>query len=1184
MEKGKEDKAVCMMKTAYERVYQFKITLRGIRPPIWRRIQVPETYSFWDLHVAIQGAMGWMDCHLHEFTMPDARGGGPVRIGTPSAEYGFHEVLPEERQSISGWFSVEGKPAEYTYDFGDDWVHTVKLEKILPREEGVDYPHCVKGKRACPPEDCGGPWGYMQLLEVLADPRHEEYEETLEWLDGEFEAELFHPDSVVFPDPDKWWEYAQGGWGAPATDPAGGAMEEEDEDAGLRVEDLLKRIRAGGGRLAPFKEELEELLPGSMLAAAAALDEGTEKHARGEMAQEELEELVRSRADLHPLNPAMFEMCAAFAIARGDEHDVLGYTALTVLKSERWLELTGESYAENAPDDTPEVFREFMEMVAARDDLQEAAPHIEKGGDHLVNHFLVEDILRSDWGVEEDIIMLALERSERVTPIAIAMCGDLMERVDADLHPPGLVFLLRLIGHLKPIEALPVLLRALEYCIAEPLHEAVLALAKLGSFYPGEVSAGLREVAGNPDMGEARLGAIEALGMLGDVPGNAEFLMLLLEEFDPDDDYADDLFIFLTCALLLHGGDDMVDATARALERHRSRLGPYAIEHAESYLEEREFPVSGCLLEGVACEDILDLMEMEPEPEIAARRLTLTGIRETGLASLAEDDDGEEYGGSDDMLGGGGEFLPDRAWLEEQLKTGRNEPCPCGSGRKFKKCCLPALEGLLDTVMRGMGGDAGMKLYDALLMALMDFTEKPSYRMEKREAIGEFNRERERICPGMAEGAGPEEEGLETMVLMDWLFFCRPLASSGKTIAREFGEKRGGKLDSGLASMLRGMMSGRFSIYEIEEVRPGKSLVMRDIFRGVRFEVREKTASGEAVRWDLVATRVGEEGGHPVILGSSFRVPRRFLPAMESFVREESERLVNGGEVADMEEYLQRKGYCIFHRLMGLLKDEGLPIVLTAEGDELCFCTATFKVKDPARARELLEGHPYIEPDEEEEGSGAREDGACRYVWFMSREMEDELRAGEHRGAANQVRSTAKTPREWEEDGGFDDERTVLRLFGSLKLEGDAIEFMAQSRERLEVGKRELARLMPGILTHQADDFADAERIMHEAVKEGAKRRGGSRRAPVGAETPAGAENGFAKGLLDLLYGDWPDTPIPFLGGKTPREAARTPEGRHELNRLLKDYENRNERAARDGYPAYEVGRLRRELGIRPDE
>ncbi len=192
------------MRKKYDRVYQFKITLKHIRPPIWRRIQVPETYSFWDLHVAIQDAMGWLDYHLHQFEMVNRSTGMKVEIGMPDEEFDWdREVLPDWKQKIADYFSMENPSADYAYDFGDDWQHKIQLEKILPRERNVSYPICIKGKRACPPEDCGGTWGYQDFLEIIKNPNHQEHEEMLEWAGGEFDPEHFHVKEVSFDDPDE---------------------------------------------------------------------------------------------------------------------------------------------------------------------------------------------------------------------------------------------------------------------------------------------------------------------------------------------------------------------------------------------------------------------------------------------------------------------------------------------------------------------------------------------------------------------------------------------------------------------------------------------------------------------------------------------------------------------------------------------------------------------------------------------------------------------------------------------------------------------------------------------------------------------------------------------------------------------------------------------------------------------
>ncbi len=194
------------MKKRFKSIYQFKITLKGIRPPIWRRIQVPETYTFWDLHVAIQDAMSWVDYHLHQFTIPHPLTGGKEEIGIPEDKnhvFDDMDVIPGWKQRIALWFKEENRIADYWYDFGDDWHHRVELEKILPKEEGVNYPICIKGRRACPPEDCGGIWGYDNLLKIINDPEHKEYERMMEWLEGEYDPEHFDTKEVIFTDPKK---------------------------------------------------------------------------------------------------------------------------------------------------------------------------------------------------------------------------------------------------------------------------------------------------------------------------------------------------------------------------------------------------------------------------------------------------------------------------------------------------------------------------------------------------------------------------------------------------------------------------------------------------------------------------------------------------------------------------------------------------------------------------------------------------------------------------------------------------------------------------------------------------------------------------------------------------------------------------------------------------------------------
>ncbi len=189
---------------AFKQVLQFKITLKGISPPIWRRLLVPEDHTFWDLHVAIQNAMGWDDMHLHQFELSAGKKRPPVLIGLPSPEFEFEtgeSLLPGWGCRVSDYLSLENPKANYIYDFGDDWLHAVVLEKVLGRQKGQSYPLCIKGKRACPPEDCGSIPGYYNLVEAMEHPGSEEYEELLEWLGEEYDPDQFNADAIVFSDP-----------------------------------------------------------------------------------------------------------------------------------------------------------------------------------------------------------------------------------------------------------------------------------------------------------------------------------------------------------------------------------------------------------------------------------------------------------------------------------------------------------------------------------------------------------------------------------------------------------------------------------------------------------------------------------------------------------------------------------------------------------------------------------------------------------------------------------------------------------------------------------------------------------------------------------------------------------------------------------------------------------------------
>jgi len=170
-------------------LYQLKVSLRGIRPPIWRRIEVRSDMSLAGLHRVIQDAMGWYDCHLHEF---ECNG---QRYGTPDPDFDdFGESVANENTTRLD--DVLRKPKNsmtYLYDFGDGWTHRVVLEEVKPMPPGrrAPKPRCIGGRRACPPEDCGGPGGYAHMLEALKNPQHSEHTSYKEWIGTEFDPDAY---------------------------------------------------------------------------------------------------------------------------------------------------------------------------------------------------------------------------------------------------------------------------------------------------------------------------------------------------------------------------------------------------------------------------------------------------------------------------------------------------------------------------------------------------------------------------------------------------------------------------------------------------------------------------------------------------------------------------------------------------------------------------------------------------------------------------------------------------------------------------------------------------------------------------------------------------------------------------------------------------------------------------------
>ena len=176
--------------------YQLRISLRRTKPPIWRRVLVRPSMRLDRLHDLVQVVMGWEDCHLHMFlkgrqhyTVPSPWDDDFRMPGTPrdldERKYRIDQLLKREKDWIT-----------YMYDFGDSWEHRVTLQKILPYDPAVRLPACIGGRRRCPPEDCGGVWGYYEMLAALKDSNTPDHDHMRDWIGEDFDPEVFSHQAV----------------------------------------------------------------------------------------------------------------------------------------------------------------------------------------------------------------------------------------------------------------------------------------------------------------------------------------------------------------------------------------------------------------------------------------------------------------------------------------------------------------------------------------------------------------------------------------------------------------------------------------------------------------------------------------------------------------------------------------------------------------------------------------------------------------------------------------------------------------------------------------------------------------------------------------------------------------------------------------------------------------------------
>jgi hypothetical protein len=498
------------------------------------------------------------------------------------------------------------------------------------------------------------------------------------------------------------------------------------------------------------------------------------------------------------------------------------------------------------------------------------------------------------------------------------------------------------------------------------------------------------------------------------------------------------------------------------------------------------------------CEDLIEIGASGPPPPLPAQHSPWTVYDICGGKAVWADEDEE---GQEDFA------LPPEPVLRRPT-PGRNDPCWCGSGKKYKKCHLDSDEtpGPQSAAPAIPGEFVGLR--NRLGKFLMETASKRDTRLAHEEFFG----------------GGPVED--DQMPLIDWMMHDWVPPRLGRTIMQEYLRERGASLAPRERELVESWSLSFVGLYEVREVKVGSGLEVKDLVTGDVFFVHDVSLSKKLVRWDgLLARVVPGERGHE-FSGVGINVPRKQLEPLRAWMEED--RLRTGMR---WPEYLKRNLPRI-RRQPGELHAEWVESLRLSntDGEELLFSKAVYRVVDREKLTAALRSCPEISKDDEGQ----------RYVWL--------------RGPAG-------------EEG-----RTVL---GSIRVEGAELAFESNSKQRHERSKRMLAKLAGPALKHVRDEFTTQREMKRRTLNDPRPAE------PVRDEIPPEVRHKLITEHMEKHAAKWPDTALPALGGRTPREAVKTAAGRLKVSALLRDFENLEEHKRQAGEPFYDVARLRAELGLK---
>lgn len=485
-------------------------------------------------------------------------------------------------------------------------------------------------------------------------------------------------------------------------------------------------------------------------------------------------------------------------------------------------------------------------------------------------------------------------------------------------------------------------------------------------------------------------------------------------------------------------------------------------------------------------------------------------------------------------------------------KISRNAPCPCGSGKKFKKCCLPKQAETPPPV--NSYHDHCLELADSLFTKIFRFMEKNRYDNYLKKASREY-------WPDLDPAIDLEADERELMQFMDWYMHDYPIPGQGRPVIQLYWESRP-KLSPQERQVLQDWQNTYVSVFQIIEIEPGEGAWAEDIFSGEKTFISDEILTEHVMKWELMLLRkikVLEEWHTSTVAGPE---PPQYKEEIRGFVEDHFRAYKQENPDADLPTFLRNRGHLLCQVFLNI-ESEAPPAqeIFTSSGEELLFCEADYELNN------LREAVNRLDREEDFERTATDDEESTEVFEWLER--------GRSRGRVkDNLPSEGLSLQSFLTPGPGHESHRVL---GTIILEPDQLSLMVQGEERLALGKEILEEVLAGLISHRQDSVNSLESMLQSSSEELLEELEELEDAEdLEEDIPPELEQALLQDLLDNHYRQWLDKPLPALKGQTPRQAVQNPEGRCLAEDLLRVAEYTHACQDLD----YDVSWLRRELKL----